>query len=245
MKIHAIAIRLILAGLTLTSGLAMADSSDDPVNGQAVEVPARYVFAPKGFDDNDTTVVMVDGYLPSGCYRLLRPEVNVDIATKTVRIKPMARFFDVPCVEALIPYNFEVQLGVMAVGDYTVAVEASNVTEALPVLEASNAGPDDYLYAPVDQATVTTAENGDQTAEISGRFTNSCMGWGDIRIIDNGKTVNVLPVITFDTDDRDCETGEFAYKKSVLLPRTTFTGRRLLHVRSLNGRAINYMFSTH
>src|SRR5690606_4750662 len=70
----------------------------DPVNGEILEVPARAVFAPEGFDDNDEAVFMVDGYLPSGCYRLMRPEVEVDHAAKRIAVKPMARYFDVPCI---------------------------------------------------------------------------------------------------------------------------------------------------
>jgi hypothetical protein len=243
--------KLIFSAITATAlffaatGLATAD---EPGNGAAVAVSGRYIFAPEGFDDNDEAVVTVDGYLPSGCYRLLRPEVTTDRATKTVTITPMARFFDIPCVEALIPYNFEVQLGVLPFGDYRVVLGGTDiaVTEALKVTEATNAGPDDYLYAPVDGAIVhRDANTGIMTAELTGRFTNSCMEWEDVRVIDNGKSVNVLPVITMNTDDRECTVGEYPFRKVVELPAVTATQRKLLHVRSLNGRAINLLYYAH
>jgi len=242
---------IIVAGAAMSlSWSAMADSSDDPANGAAVEVPTRYVFAPVGFDDNDQTVVTIDGYLPSGCYRLMRPEVAINNATRTINITPIARYFDIPCVEALIPYNFEVQLGVLPEGEYTITIGVSAAQpEALTIAEATSAGPDDYLYAPVDQAIVLRDEaTGRLTAELSGRFTNTCMTWDYVRVIDNGKTVNVLPVMKMAAEGpngEDCVSTELPYKKSVELPDTIVPGRHLLHVRSLNGRGLNQLFSAH
>ena len=227
--------------LTIGSGAFSAPAAD-PANGAVVEMPARYVFAPKGFDDNDEAVVTIDGYLPSGCYRLVRPEVNIDSVTKAVTIKPMARFFDVPCVEALVPYSVEVQLGVLSVGEYTIAAGVTPVGEELAVTEAINAGPDDYLYAPVDEVAILRDEaTGTLTAELKGRFTNSCMTWDNVVVQDNGKTVNILPIILM--AETDCTAGEAPFRKLVELPNTITAGRHLLHVRSLNGRAINFLFS--
>jgi len=224
------------------SGLAFGAPADEPANGAVVEMPARYVFAPKGFDDNDESVVTIDGYLPSGCYRLVRPEVNIDRNTKEVTIKPFARFFDVPCIEALIPYSLEVQLGVLPVGEYTIKAGTTATAEELGVAEATNAGPDDFLYAPVDEVVVLRDDaTGALTAELKGRFTNSCMIWDEVLVQDNGKTVNILPIISM--SEENCTAGESPFRKLVALPNTITSGRHLLHVRSLNGRAINYLFN--
>jgi hypothetical protein len=235
---------LILGALALSTGsvAASANLADEPVNGAVVEIDARYVFAPKGFDDNDEAVVMLDGYLPSGCYRLVRPQVTIDRATKVIKVTPEARFFDVPCVEALIPYSVEVHLGVLPVGEYTVVAHAASASDSMPVAEATNAGPDDYLYAAVDAvAVVKNDATGALSAELKGRFTSSCMTWDEVRVEDTGKTINLLPIISMSSDE--CVPGEFPFKKAVDLPATIAPGRHLLHVRSLNGRAINYLFS--
>jgi hypothetical protein len=229
---------LIIAS-TLVSGLAFANAEPGPGNGELVNVDARYVFAPEGFDDNDEAVVMVDGYLPSGCYKLTRPEYTVDEQTKTITIKPMARYFDVACIEALIPYQFEVKLGILSEGLYTVKLNNAAV-DSIDVAEASSAGPDDYLYAPIDGASVSTTDTGVLQATLEGRFTNSCMVWDDLKVIDTGKTINVLPVMRIEGDS--CIAGEFPFKKIVNLPESVVAGRHLLHVRSLNGNAINHLF---
>lgn len=230
--------RLIIAS-SLVSGISFADAAPSPGNGDLVNVDARYVFAPEGFDDNDEAIVMVDGYLPSGCYKLTRPEYTVDEQTKTITIKPMARYFDVACIEALIPYQFEVKLGILSEGLYTVKLNNAAV-ESLGVAEATSAGPDDYLYAPIDGASVATTDTGALQATLEGRFTNSCMVWDDLKVIDTGKTVNILPVMKI--EGSGCVAGEFPFKKVVDLPESVVSGRHLLHVRSLNGNAINHLF---
>lgn len=236
-----LAIAMIASTLTITSA-GYSRPADAPVNGAVVEMPARYVFAPSGFDDNDEAMVTIDGYLPSGCYRLVRPEVSIDPATNEVTIKPLARFFDVPCVEALVPYSVEVQLGVLPIGEYTLKAGVVPVAETMAVTEASSAGPDDFLYAPVDEVVVLRDEaTGVLTAELKGRFTNSCMTWDNVVVQNNGKTVNLLPIIKMAEDN--CTPGEAPFRKLIELPSSITGGRHLLHVRSLNGRAINYLFS--
>jgi hypothetical protein len=230
--------RLLIAA-AVVGGAAYANAQNTPANGDLVNVDARYVFVPEGFDDNDESTVVVDGYLPSGCYKLTRPEYVINEQTKTISIKPMARYFDVPCIEALIPYQFEVKLGIMAEGSWSVELNNAAV-ENLEVAEATSAGPDDFLYAPVDAATVAIADDGSLNATLQGRFTNSCMTWEDVRIDDNGKSVNILPIMK--VEGQDCVAGEFPFTKVVSLPETVTAGRHLLHVRSLNGNAVNHLF---
>lgn len=230
--------RVIIAA-ALAGGLAVANAEPGPGNGDIVNVDARYVFAPEGFDDNDESIVMLDGYLPSGCYKLTRPMVEIDERTKQVNIKPMARYFNVPCIEALIPYQYEIKLGILSEGLYTINVNSAAV-ESLDVAEATSAGPDDYLYAPIDQASVEKTDAGLMEATIEGRFTNSCMVWDEVKVQDNGKTVNILPIMK--VDGTNCVAGEFPFKKTVQLPDSVSNGRHLLHVRSLNGNAVNHLF---
>lgn len=229
---------------TAAGMLAAPVLADEPHDGQLVEVEAKYVFAPVGFDDNDEAVVVVDGYLPSGCYKLTRPEVVVDRATKSVKIRPMARYFDVPCIEALVPYHFDVKLGVLPVGNYAVTVAAGGrtLTESMAVAEATSSGPDDYLYAPIDEVSVAAEPTtGKLTATLQGRFTRSCLVWDEVKVIDTGKTINVLPIMKLETQG-PCDPAEIPFKKTIDLPGTIVPGRHLLHVRSLNGQAVNILF---
>jgi hypothetical protein len=218
--------------------------ADSPHSGQYVAVEAARAFIPVGFDDNDETLLVLDGYLPSGCYRLTRPETAVDQEAKTITVTPMARYFDVPCIEARVPFHYEVRLGILAAGDYTVKVNDGNAVlrQSLSIAESTTAGPDDYLYAPVDDVTVRpNADTGHLEAVLQGRFTRACLDWEDVRVEDNGDTVNVLPIM-HETDPNACTDAERVYKKIVPLPDSITPGRHLLHVRSLNGQAVNFLF---
>lgn len=229
--------RLIFASF-LVGGVTVANA-DSPGSGDLVNVDARYVFAPEGFDDNDESVIVIDGFLPSGCYKLTRPEHSIDESTKTINVKPMARYFDTPCIEALIPYQLEIKLGILAEGMYSVKINET-ATENLSIAESTSAGPDDFLYAPIDGASVSASETGVLTASLEGRFTNSCMIWEELKVEDTGKTVNVLPIMKI--EGSNCVAGEFPFKKTVELPASVVAGRHLLHVRSLNGNAVNHLF---
>lgn len=223
------------AGLT-GAGVAMADA-------EVVPVDAVRVFVPVGFDDNDNAQVVLDGYLPSGCYRLARTETSVDPATRQIRVQAMARYFDIPCIEARIPYNVVVDLGILPAGDFTVVSNKDTLRENMKIAEATNAGPDDFDYAPVDSVRVREVPGTDRlVAVIDGRFTNSCMAFDDVKVIDNGATLAVLPVIKM-TDGPACADIILPYRRVVNLPANLAPGRHLLHVRSLNGHAVNYVFA--
>lgn len=220
--------------------------ADESRTGDLVRIDATAVFVPVGFDDNDEAEVVVDGFLPSGCYRQAKPELAIDHVARTIEITPMARRFAAPCVEVLVPYFFEVKLGQLEPGSYAVEVRGAttSLTESLPVKHAIGTTPDDFDYLPVDDVRVDrNAETGGLEAVIYGRFTNRCMSWGRALVEDNGKTLNILPIMAFDTTPgANCRTVEMRYKQTIALPATVSAGRHLLHVRSLNGDAMNRLF---
>ena len=238
--------RSVLRGLSIVvalTGLTVPAFANPPGDGDVVTVGTKYLFSPIGFDDNDEATVVLDGYLPSGCYRLVQPEVVVDQETKRVTITPKARFFDHPCIEALVPYWQEIHLGILPIGDYKVVVPSSSIQEAMKIVEAPSAGPDDYLYAAIDAAAVDKQDDSDgYSIKMQGRFTNTCMVLTEIRVIDTGRTINVLPIMTMEDRD-DCKPTEIPFRRMVDLPATVVEGRHLLHVRSLNGQAVNHVFT--
>jgi hypothetical protein len=232
--------RMVQAGL-LFSGLVCGAAAATADDGVLVDVDARYVFAPTGFDDNDEAMIVIDGYLPSGCYRLAEPEVAVDPARGTIQVTPKARYFDIPCIEALIPYFQEIRLGRMPQGQLRISVGPAAITETLRIAQALTASPDDHLYAPIDEVAVQRDPATDGLfATLRGRFTDSCMAWDGIQALDHGKTVDVLPVMKM--NDEGCVAGEFPFEARVDLPDSIRAGRHLLHVRSLNGKAVNAVF---
>lgn len=223
-----------LVGAVAFGTMAHADSVGDIVN-----VSALNLFAPVGFDDNDETVVVLDGYLPNSCYKVADPEIIKDLANKSITVQPKARFVGGICLMALIPYSTEVKLGVLPKGDYSLVTNRGSATEALTVAASTTAGPDDFLYAPVDSVSIEKAADGTISAVLQGRFTNSCMQWKENKIFYTGKTIQLLPVI--EMSEVDCQEMETPFRQVVPL-NDMQPGRYLLHVRSLNGASVNNVF---
>ena len=225
-----------MLGLALLAGGAPAASAV----GVLVPVSSQEVFVPKGFDDNDQVVVVLDGYLPNSCYQLDSVSQSIDVATKTITLQQMARVYPGQCLMALVPFTTEVKLGILSNGQYKIATNRGNFEVSLNVAAATNAGPDDHLYAPVEHAWIQKAQDGSLSAVLEGRFTNTCMAFDEVQVIYSGKAIEVLPIMKMD-DRPDCAEQQVPYQKvqalSYLLP-----GRYLLHVRSLNGQAVNTVF---
>jgi hypothetical protein len=95
----------------------------------------------------------------------------------------------------------------------------------------------------VEETSVERNAEGQYVATLGGRFSNSCVKFVDIQVHNSGKTLEVLPIIEEVNDPAGCVEGEFAFKKQIILPSDMTAGRHLLHVRSLNGKAVNYLFT--
>lgn len=230
---------VLLGSLALTiSNSAKADS----IFGMA-NVSAQNLFVPVGFDDNDESVVVLDGYLPNSCYRVTEPVITKDLINHSITVQARARYIQgIVCLETLVPYTTTVKLGVLPRGDFQLRTNEGFLAEPLSVTAATNAGPDDFLYAPVDGVTIQRGPEGALTAILTGRFTNSCMHWAEPRVTYTGKTVQLLPVI--EMGEVNCREGEVPFSKAIPLQQL-IPGRYLLHVRSLNGESVNNVFSVY
>ena len=230
-----------LAGFGMFGGTAPVASASDAT---LVPVSAQYLFVPKGFDDNDSIEVVVDGYLPSTCYKQTEPKITVDELARTVTVQPMALLFQGICLDVLVPFTEVARVGILSTGEYRVSTP-SNTEQLMQVARSTNAGPDDNLYAPVDSVHVTVEpENQKIYAEIDGRYTNTCMAWEKATVIDTSDTIQLLPIIKMN-ESPDCQELEFPFKiVKVELPWRG-PGRYLLHTRGLNGKATNAVFSVY
>ena len=235
---------IVLSGclFAVTAGQALAD---DPVSGTLVAINAQASFVPVGFDDNDDVMVVLDGNLPDSCYKLSHTEVLKDPTTNKVTLIQYARRYPGVCLESLVPFSSESNIGVMPVGLFSVASPGA-MEEKLQVTEATSAGPDEFLYAPVDSTKVTFDETtGTHRGILEGRFTNTCMRIKEVTVINSGKTLEVLPKMEMVETPSGCQTTEVPFSWTVDLPREISQGRHLMHVRSLNGKSVNKMFSVY
>src|SRR5687768_6583889 len=130
----------ITAALTTMLGTNLAHAADEGLE----DVKARILFVPNGFDDNDETVVVVDGYLPDTCYRLRSTDVQVDVEKKSIMVQPRAYVHkEGVCNDVTVPFSTVVSVGVIPSGTYTVSSRDGKLNERLVVKEAIKPGPDD------------------------------------------------------------------------------------------------------
>lgn len=223
---------VLVVAMTFT-GVARAD--------KVVDVEARQLFVPVGFDDNDEVVVVLDGYLRDTCHKMTEAVVQKDLAHNTIQIQQRARVFEGGvCLDMTVPYTNVIHLGALPTGSFTIATNQGKVIERLNVNRAASPGPDDHLYAPVDSARIA-----DGKVVLEGRFTNTCLQIQEVKVEHTGNTIQVLPIMSLVPETQaggKCEATEVAFEQSVALPALN-AGRYLLHVRSLNGQSVNIVFA--
>ena len=233
-----------ILGLVIAAGLVSVLATAQPDDG-FIYMPAERVFIPTGFDDNDQVEIVVDGMLPSSCYEVVAGDwaLNPDDRSVTLYPKAIERTGGL-CMPVLVPFTQVFNLGVLPMGDYEIKVDGVD-TKSLGIAEASNSGPDDVIYASIDNAYVLEyPAQGEHRILLEGNYTSTCMFWDKVELIVNDPSViEVLPTVRVE-DRPDCEDRIVPFKGiSVELPDLVGEGRYLLHVRSMNGNSVNRVFS--
>lgn len=206
-----------------------------------VTIAADRLFVPDGYDQNDEIIVVLDGSLPDTCYQIKKPEFKIDEAHFTIVITPQAWINTGNCVATPVPYSLEVDFGTLKPGIWEVDVVNSNIHRDLKVDPSASASPDDFVYAPVEQARIEFNQpQGRKELILKGHIFANCLDWQAISILDQGEVIVVLPVLKRISEQ--CESANLAFTKRVNLPTTMSPGRHLVHIRSLNGRALNIVF---
>lgn len=236
--------KLILTALlaSLIWGQAFADEVKPELQNR---MPSA-VYAPYGFDNNDNVQFVLEGTFPSTCYKVGPTIVNKNMETKTITVENQVNYYsDNYCLTMLVPYKKVINLGIMDVGDFNLVFKANEKTEQLGTLnvrKANSKAADDFLYAPVDKVIYKKGELGDaNTVVLRGAFTNTCMKLKEVKITrrPNSNILVVLPIAEMEERD-DCAIPivGIPFEKEINL-EAYGTGRALIHVRSLNGEALN------
>lgn len=230
---------VMMAGAVLASAavaqISVAADHDDVRN-----IKVSRLFSPKGLDSNDNSIVILDGYLPDGCYRLTSPVVETDETGKTIVIQARANYFDVPCIEALVPFTQEVKLGMLTGGVYNIQDNEGTSLGSLNVGKAQSKYPDDHLYAPVESLVLDNEESapGQHVVTLRGRFTNSCMFMERVESRYYPDSVELLPIMGIRKGN--CLQVEVPFSVDVALDSSKLSkGRMLVHARSLNGNSVS------
>ncbi len=228
--------------VTLALGMAFAAAAPhiEVFQPATVDILPDRVFTPLGFDDNDNAQVVLDGSLSDTCYKLGPTQFRVEHASHKIFVRQQAFYYPGGwCADVRIPYVQTVNLGILQPGRYEVLLEQNGKTTkpvaTLPVAVARTKSPDDFLYAPI---TETHFDSARVNLVLGGFFTNSCMVFNHVKthVLDN-QVIEILPIVDL---ERALNCAQVANEFSVSVSLKNIPhGRYLLHIRSLNGQAIN------
>lgn len=232
-------ISLILAFFLGSAVRADSASTGSPVT---MTVAPEHTFIPPGFDDNDHAELVIAGTLANECYKVAPPLQQIDRAAKKILITNRIYYYPgVMCLELRSPYSQTIDLGVLPQGDYQVVSlddqGKEHIEGTLPIAPAKSAAADDYLYALIDQAFVVQSADG-TWLRLGGRLQSDCMSLQETRVLyRTPNIIEVLPIAAYNTDVF-CTDMPRTLDKRVAL-ESPWKGLTLIHIRSLNGQAVN------
>jgi hypothetical protein len=232
----------LLIGLGLIS-LATPSLARNP---QEIASPVEKIFVPNGFDDNDSVEIVLHGEFPNSCYRTGKTGAKVDYATSTITVWGTSYLYEaanVSCAQVITPFIQVVKLGVIKKGTYNIVYkDDSAVTKGMLIKSRLTESADDYLYAPVENASIKF--DGDtQILHLQGYYPYmfiGCMKISQVQIIkDPSDVLVVLPITEILNDEACADMDPSHYFEYEAVVETPLTEEGLLHVRVLNGNSVN------
>lgn len=203
----------------------------------AVQAPIKRVYAPQGFDSNDVVQFVVEGYFPNSCYRPGFVGATVRQNEHVIEVSSQAFRYSGICLEVIIPYDQVITVGTLGPGTYRIVQAGSRAQlSALPIRASISDDPDDFMYAPISQALFQERGGGSGEVLLKGEFPLSCMVFDRIDVAVEPSAIVVQPIVKLDPN-QTCVKGSYPFQRSVGVRGAP--GRYVLHVRSMNGKAIN------
>ncbi|MCB0405952.1 MAG: hypothetical protein KDD51_14310 [Bdellovibrionales bacterium] len=217
-----------------------ADPVPEEHKPELVKTALNQAFIPTGFDSNDHVQVVVAGEFVNTCYQVGPYRANIDEKAKQIVISQTAYHYQGSCLDVTVPFNHVVELGILEAGEYGIVDAASKWRlGTLSVTKATRPEVDDVPYAPVDDAfVVTDGTTGNPALVFWGTLTKDCYTVTD-KTVDPKLYDDVLVIRPLLKKlKEDCNNGFFPFRVTYILP-PELPRQFLLHVRSMNGQAIN------
>ena len=206
------------------------------------EVPVDHVYSPKGFDSNDNSEIVIEGYLPNLCHK--SPQAKVVIKDKVIDIKVKSLYYHESnpfCPEMIVPFMKVVDLGVLDKGDYKILVNGSSpfeIKDELFINESVSDSVDEFVYANVEYIE---KNYNNRIIHLRGYNPSDCFVLDKIEVVDDGKDVySILPKMKQISDFCPMKMQSFDYEMEV--PRHLMSDKVLLHVRGMDGKSVNSIF---
>jgi hypothetical protein len=224
----------------LVGMFSIASMAGTPV---AALVPIDHIYVPKGFDSNDNTEIIVEGYLPNLCHR--SPTTSVKKVDGKIFVDVKALKYDSSnpfCPEVLVPFIESVNLGLMDKGFYDIIVNGSSIfrkESKIFIAESSSNAIDNHIYANVDYVE---KDEDSRTIKLVGYTPSDCLVLDKIETVTNDKdTMAVLPMLKQVSDFCPMKMTPFKYEMEV--PKKLKREKILLHVRAMDGKSVNTLFN--
>ncbi len=231
--------------LTICAGVSVYAG---PANTEVVDSPIERMFIPDGFDDNDNSIVILQGTFPNSCYQVGKAEAIISKEDKKITVKAKSLYYPSgPCAQVLVPFMQEVNLGVLEAGVYDVYLDAERgLRRSFQVIPRITDRHDDFMYAPVDSVTVVEKE-GASHAVLSGYYPHTfvgCMKFVEFRTrkMPDQDLIVILPIttLTSDNDDPACARNLGGKKFDRIIEiNHHFNDVGMIHTRVMNGASVN------
>lgn len=205
-----------------------------------------------GFDTNDQIEIAVRGSLPDSCHKLGKGFVRIDHTNKKlfVRVEGYVRNSDI-CLQMTTPFLEVIRVGHLAAGRYQVVAENQpEIFGMMNVKPFNNEDQDDFLYAPVDNASlslINTFASGYQHLTLEGTYPfllKGCMRITEIKTyLTSGNILIVQPVSEIFEEAYCQDGGADTYNRYKLVKKidSPILEKGLVHVRTLNGKSLNQL----
>jgi hypothetical protein len=234
--------------LTFASSSSFADEGKF-LPPELVRAPVDQVFIPHGFDDNDDVELVLKGEFPNTCFKIGPATFQINQSKHLITIGAQAyRAQNVMCADVLVKFIQPIHLGMLEQGVYDVIIKDNRVVNPikLEISPAQRPTQDDYLYPPVNSATIIRDESSQtDVLKIEGNYPymiQGCMVTRELRTSQNHNGVLTVQPIAQLTDGEECRiqrhSTHYVIEKNIgkAMPSTT---DYLIHVRTLNGSAVN------
>ena len=232
----------ILGTLTITSYAQASAWEGQP---DVVDHLPGAAYIPPGFDDNDHAQLVIEGVLPNNCFKVGPTDVKVDEIQKVIYVKNSFYYYkEAMCLQMQVPYEKEVDVGVIPVGQYKVIFTAGSDSKVgyglMGISKATTKNADNFLYAPVTSVELLVNTNDkSKVLQLKGEFSNPCMKLKEVKFnhYSYSDVIEVYPIAEMDSGN--CSGTDSRAFQTTLNLKDIPQGRYLVHVRVLNGRAVN------
>jgi hypothetical protein len=221
---------------------------------ERVELPLETVITPRrGYDDNDQVVAVAHGELPNGCYTLAEPFVEHLDDGVSIRVRQFANrdrsgicaedASVPPHMQMTVPFANEASLGTLPAANYRILYKDAagrTRTRSLNVAIAPTTTVDSLPYALITGVNTQDMIGPNERVrfELVGALNSTCTELDPVvRTVWEDDVLVVLPTLNV---KHGVLCAQMIRPFSIHLDvGRAGLGHRLIHVRSMNGKAIN------